>query len=275
MTAILTAAPVRHEALLRPLRRVSALARAEAALLRRNPVALLVAVAMPVLMVVLVKASAPVDEWGVTSGALVVVSITGFTLILGVYYNLVTALVARREAQVLKRLRAGECGDAEVMAGTATPAVVVSWVQVLAGVVVATVMFDLTLPVNAPLVLAGVGLGTALFAVLAVLTAAFTRTVEMAQWTTTPVLALSLLLSGLMVPHDSMPEAVQRAGQFLPLTPVVDLLRLGLAGVTRDGTAVDFAASFAPALPSLMLIVGWLFIGGWAARRWFGWDPRA
>jgi ABC-2 type transport system permease protein len=87
-------------------RRIAALGRGEALLLRRNPIALLTALATPIAMVLITRSSVPSDgPGGLGGGAAIVTSLTAFTLLFVVYYNLVTALVARREGLVLKRLR--------------------------------------------------------------------------------------------------------------------------------------------------------------------------
>jgi ABC-2 type transport system permease protein len=255
-------------------RRVAALARGEALLLRRNPIALLTALATPVAMVLATRASVPERAGDLGEGAGVVTSLTAFALLFVVYYNLVTALVARREELVLKRLRTGEIGDAEILAGTAAPAVAIAWGQILVGALVAITAFGMGPPTNPLLVLTAIVLGTAVFVLLALASTALTRNVEMAQLTTTPVLIAPLALSGLLFPVDLLPEPLQRLGQVLPLTPVVDLLRLGLTGTTSQGTGVDLAASFGPAVVPLLVLVGWVVAGVWATRRWFCWDPR-
>lgn len=256
------------------MHRIGALARAEAVLLRRNPMALLMALTLPAAMVLMVRTSVPAGDWGVSAGAVVVTSLTGFTLVFGVYYNLVTALVARREGLVLKRLRSGEIGDAEILAGAAAPGVVVAWVQIAVGVAVAATALGLDRPTNPLLVMIALVLGTAVFVLLAAASTAVTKTVEMAQLTTTPVLLVSMLLSNLMVPRDAFPESLQRIAQILPLTPVVDLLRLGLAGTTPAGSTVDLAGTFGPALLPVAILLAWVHAGMWATRRWFRWEPR-
>jgi len=235
---------------------------------------LLTAVTLPAAMVLGVRASVPVGEWGVSAGAVVVTSLTGFTLVFGVYYNLVTALVARREGLVLKRLRCGEIGDAEILAGAATPGVVVAWAQIAVGALVAVLALGMDAPTNPVVVLLALGLGTAVFVLLAAASTAVTGTVEMAQLTTTPVLIVSMFLSNLMVPLDVFPEPLQRAAHVLPLTPVVDLLRLGLTGTTPSGSTVDLAGSFGPALLPAAILIAWVHAGMWATRRWFRWEPR-
>jgi ABC-2 type transport system permease protein len=131
-----------------PVPRIASLARGEALLLRRNPVALLTALATPAAMVLATRASVPDTAGPSGAGAAVVASLTAFTLLFVVYYNLVTALVARREELVLKRLRTGEASDAEILAGTAAPAVAIAWAQLLVGALVAVAAFGMGPPTN-------------------------------------------------------------------------------------------------------------------------------
>jgi hypothetical protein len=62
-------------------RRIASLARGEALLLRRNPIALLTALATPVAMVLATRASVPDNAGGLGGGAPVVTSLTAFTLL--------------------------------------------------------------------------------------------------------------------------------------------------------------------------------------------------
>ena len=252
--------------------RVTALGRAEGLLLRRNPTSLLIALASPIGLLAFFRASGM--DFGPGYGATLVITMTAVALIFVVYYNLVTSLVARRQELVLKRLRTGELGDVEIIAGTAGPSVVIAWGQILISIVVAVLGADLGRPVNPALVLIAVGLGTAVFVLLAAATTVLTASVELAQFTTTPFTVVPLLLSGVMVPLDQLPEAVQQVFRVLPLTPVVELLRLGLTGTTRNGGTVGLAGSFAPAVLPLLVLAGWLVAAGWLTRRWFRWEPR-
>lgn len=257
------------------VRRIGSLARAEAVLLRRNPAALMSALAMPVAMVVLIGGSQPPGgAGGLGDGAAIVTLLTAFSLTSVVYLTPLTALVARREELVLKRLRTGELRDAEIIAGTAAPGVALAWGQIVIGVLVALTVVGLDTPTNPVLVLAAVIFGTAVFLLLAVVTTAITRTVEMAGVTTLPGVSVPLLLSGLLFPLDWLPEPLERFAQLMPLTPVVDLLRLGMTGTTPNGTAVNFAASFGPAVVPIVILAAWAVAGWWATRRWFRWEPR-
>jgi ABC-2 type transport system permease protein len=256
-------------------RRIVSLGRAEALLLRRNTIALITALAVPVGSVLLLRSNPELgNAMGLSAGAAIVTILAAATLLLVVYYNLVTALVARREELVLKRLRTGETGDAEILAGTAAPAVAIAWTQIALGSVAALALPGMAVPVNILLVAAALVLGTAVFVLLAAVSTVVTRTVEMAQVTTMPMLIVPFNLSGLFIPLGELPGPLEQFARILPLTPVVDLLRLGLTGTAPDGHIVNLAGSFDAAVPSLLVLVAWAVAGGWATGRWFRWEPR-
>jgi ABC-2 type transport system permease protein len=175
---------------------------------------------------------------------------------------------------VFKRLRSGEITDAEILAGTATPAVAIAWVQVAVAAVAAGAASGMDLRANALLVLAAVLLGTTVFVLLAAVTTAVTRTVELAQVTTLPVLMLSLVFSGMLFPLATLTEPLRSVAQALPLTPVVELMRLGLTGTAADGHHLGLAATFGAAVIPVLVLAAWIAAGTWAARRWFRWEPR-
>ena len=260
----------------RSARRIAALSRAEGVLLRRNRIALLTALALPVALVFALKAAPAVIDAGGPggAGAMLLTGLTAFALLLAVYCNLVTALVARREELVLKRLRTGESTDAEILAGTAAPAIAIAWAQIAAATVAAVAVFGVAPPANAVLMLVALILGTAVFALLAAVSSAATRTVEMAQVTTLPVLTIPFAFSGLLFPLALLPEPLRWLAQALPLTPVVTLMRLGLTGTAAGGHHLGVAAAFAAAAIPVLVLAAWIAAGTWAARRWFRWEPR-
>jgi ABC-2 type transport system permease protein len=206
--------------------------------------------------------------------AAVVTSLTAFALLLVVYFNLVIALVARREELVLKQFRTGELSDAEILLGAAAPAVAIAWTQILVGVVGAAVALHLHRPSNPGLILVAVVLGTAVFALLAMVSTVITGSTELAQVTTLPGYLLPFVLSGLVIPLHALPGPLPQLAQLAPLTPVVDLLRLGLTGTDPAGTQLGTAASFGAAIVPVLVLIGWVIAAEWATRRWFRWEPR-
>jgi ABC-2 type transport system permease protein len=252
---------------------VLALASAEVRLLLRNRTAAAYSLLGPVLLLGSV-AAITVSNGLELDGPRLIASATGTALVLVAYYNLVTTFVARREELVLQRMRTGELTDGEILLGTAVPTLLVTVVQVLlvgAGVVALgwwSAPVDVVLPF---LALLG---GGALMLVLAAATTSFTRTVEAAQFTTLPLVLAATSFSGLVVPLSDFPEHLAQALRFLPLTPVVELSRLGLVGETWSGQAVDTAGAWTAAPVPLAVLTAWLVVGAVVARRVFRWSPR-
>ncbi|TQF04354.1 ABC transporter permease [Kitasatospora acidiphila] len=251
-------------------RRVLALARTEALLLTRNRIALYMAVAMPVCLISglhqMLKAQRNRLPGGDLHGALVL-SLFLTVLVFVVYYNLTAAYVARRNDLVLKRLRTGELTDPEILGGTALPAVLLALLQMVAITVCAAALFGLPAPHNPVLVLLGLLLAVAVLVPLAALSSAFTKTVETSGITTLPVMMLTIFGSGLLVPLAVMPGQVALVARLLPVTPALALLRTGWLGGDGGQHPVGWWLYLAGAL-------AWAALAGWAARRWFRWEPR-
>ncbi|MFE2427322.1 ABC transporter permease [Streptomyces sp. NPDC059373] len=250
-----------------PTGRVTALGRAELTLLWRNRTAMLTALLLPLGMVALLRpmiAQMDLGRTGLDANAVSISGGIGFVLVIVVYYNLVTAYVARREELVLKRLRTGEPTDLEILAGTALPAVAIALAQCVALVASGVLLLDLGAPRRPDLLVAGLALGVVLLAALAAVSTVITRNVELAQITTLPLLGLSIAGSGLMIPLDTMPDPLANLCRLLPVSPVMELVRAGwLGGVTAHDV-----------LGALGTALAWTVLAVFAVRRWFRWEPR-
>lgn len=249
------------------LARVRAVARAEATLLSRNRGTLFAAVVLPLVLPLSVRSGADsmdLKSAGLTVSTVLLTAGLGFSLLFAVYSALLSALVARREELVLKRLRAGELRDAEILGGAALPPIGIALVQ--SGLLIAgcTVLLHLPAPKAPQLAVAGVLLGLLLAAGAAIVTAGLTRTTESVGVTSVPFLLLSMLGSGMSVPLEILPDRLARVCHLLPMTPVVDLMRGGWTG-RLSGTE---------SLRDLLLALVWIVLAYCCMRRWFHWEPR-
>lgn len=254
--------------------RIAAMSGAEMRLLWRNKTAMLMALGMPLLMVAFFFSLGVDESLASSAGTYLVTTLAAFVLLFVVYYNLVTAMVARREELVLKRLRTSQATDADILAGAAVPALAVAVVQVLIVTVAAVALLDLGVPVNPVLIVIGLLGGAAVFVLLAALSTPFTRNVETAQITTMPALLVNLLFSGLTFPLDVFPDTLATAARLVPLTPVVELFHLGLEGAVASAPPVSFAETFAEAVVPVGVLLAWIVVGVYGVRRWFRWEPR-
>jgi ABC-2 type transport system permease protein len=252
------------------LGRALTLARAEAMLLLRNKTATSIAVLTPVLIVPLVgllPASAGLP-------ALVMALLTGSALLFVVYYTLVTSAVARREEHYLKRLYSSTARPLTILIAMALPLLVLLAIQLVLGFVAVIVLLDYRPPPDVVLLVPAVLLGSSAWWSLALASAIFTRTVESAQLTTLPLLMIALLFSGLSLPMPLLPDAAVLLAQLTPMYPVIDLVFLGMGGVSVTGdapTGTDLARTVA--VDSAVLL-GWTVAGLALVRQRFRWEPR-
>ncbi|MFE4676187.1 ABC transporter permease [Streptomyces sp. NPDC056721] len=247
--------------------RMRALARAELTLIGRSKGTLFTAVFVPLVLPFSVRSS--IDSMdlkgaGLTVGSVLLPSAIGFSLLFAVYSALVGVYAARREELVLKRLRTGELRDAEILAGAAVPSVAIGLAQSLVLVAACTAFLDVGAPQAPYYAVLGLLLGLVMWPALAAVTASFSKSVESAQVAAMPLLLLSMLGSGTVVPLEVMPDRLASLCELLPLTPVITLVR---GGWTGDLSSYD-------ALGAVATAVAWTVLAVFAVRRWFRWEPR-
>ncbi|MEV8128418.1 ABC transporter permease [Streptomyces sp. NPDC085944] len=250
-----------------PMSRMTALARAEMILLGRNKGTVVAALFIPFVMPFSVRAGAEemdLGKAGLTIGTLVLPAAVGFSLLFAVYSALVGVFVVRREELVLKRLRTGELRDAEILGGSALPAVLSGLVQSLLLAAGCMALLDLSAPSAPHLAVLGLLLGLLMCAALAAVTASLTRTGESAQVTPLPFTFVSMFGSGLFIPLDLLPDRLASVCELLPLTPVITLVRGGWTGDLSAGEALGATAT----------AVAWTVLAVFAVRRRFRWEPR-
>ncbi|MGW5214451.1 ABC transporter permease [Streptomyces sp. NPDC004051] len=250
-----------------PVGRMRALARAELALLGRSRGTLFAAFFVPLVLPLGLHGAADgmdLDEVGLDLGAVVLPGAIGFSLLFAVYTSLVSVFVTRREELVLKRLRTGELRDAEILCGASLPSVAIGLVQSLLLASGCALLLDMAAPQAVHLSVLGLLLGLGLCAMLAAVTAGFTRTTESAQVTAMPMILVSMAGSGVMVPLEVLPDRLASFCELLPLAPVMTLLRGGFTG-NLSGSETLFALATGAA---------WVLLSVFAVRRWFRWDPR-
>ena len=236
--------------------RLLTLTRMNARLLTRNRLTLSYAFVMPLLPLLLALAGGgePTDTQVVsTVGACLMTA-----LLFSAYYSALSLTVTRRDELVLKRLRTGEATDREIVGAMLLPGIaIVVGVTVLVALI--GPLFDIPLPDNPALVLAGALVAAVCFAVLGLWTAAWTPTAEAAQLTCLPVFMLGF--AGLF--FELMPDAVARVAEYTPGAAVVSLMDAGWVG--GDANVVS----------ALLVLVAWTFAAVALAQRGMRWEPRA
>ena len=257
------------------LRRTWSLASAELRLLLRNRALLFYSAGLPILAgLFMLRVLPDSGESTQMQATRLIVTITGFALLFGVYYSLVSTFVARRQDLVLKRLRSGESSVLDVLTSISLPSMLTMIVQAVVAAVLAAVLVDTYTPVNVALVVVAVLGGGIVVALLAAVSSAFSSTVESVQVTTLPLILVLMAAPGFAVPASVMPDTFLAVARFLPMSPVVELIELGIAGVDRSGEVLDLAGTFSAAALPVAVLVAWGAIGVWATIRYFRWEPR-
>ncbi|MGP4048714.1 ABC transporter permease [Streptomyces sp. 2A115] len=247
--------------------RMKALARAELTLLWRSRATLFAALFVPLTLPFTFRLTVEeidLEEAGLSVGSVILPATIGFSLLFAVYSSLVSVYAARREELVLKRLRTGELRDAEILAGAALPSVLIGLAQCLVLAVACAALLDLGAPEAPHYAVVGLLLGLVMWPALAAVVASFSRSVEGAQVAAMPLMLVSMMGSGALVPLEVMPDRLASVCELLPLSPVIALVR---GGWTGDLGAYD-------ALGAVATAVAWTVLAVFAVRRWFRWEPR-
>ncbi|MFJ2262361.1 ABC transporter permease [Streptomyces sp. NPDC087844] len=247
--------------------RMTSLARAELTLLARSRATFFAAVLVPLVLPLSLRSTVEdmdLKGSGLSVGSVILPSAVGFSLLFAVYSSLVSVYAARREELVLKRLRTGELRDAEILAGAAVPSVLIGLVQSLVLTAACAALMDVDAPEAPLLSVVGLLLGLMMWPALAAVTASFSRSVEGAQVAAMPLLLVSMMGSGTVVPFEVMPDRLATFCELLPLSPVITLIRGGWAG----------NLSTYEALGALATALAWIVLAVFAVHKWFRWEPR-
>jgi ABC-2 type transport system permease protein len=234
------------------MNRVLTLARAEARILIRNRLVAATGVLMPLLIGLFIGTSGKDGTWGnVVAMQLVLM------LLFCVYTTATTSIAARKRQLVLKRLRSGELDDAEILAGLLAPLFVLALAQLVI-LVLCTVAFGAPLPPRPGLLAPALALGALMSAAIALATAAFTASAELAQITVTPFFFAAIAGATWVVSADG--------------ENALSVIAPGgaLAALTRgawEGGGMPLLACAA--------LLAWTAAGAAVARRWFCWEPRS
>ena len=244
-----------------------ALARTEFTLFFRSKANLINVLLVPTLLVIAMKAvldSFDIQDLGLEMAPTMVASASGVLLVMALYVPLSAMYVLRREELLLKRLRTGEVADFTILLGVVlvlTAVVLIQFTAVASGI---TWLGKSGPPSAFYQVVIALLLGSLLMIALSAATAALTPTAESAQVTILPVLFVLPATSGAFFPLEMFPDALADIARFLPLTPVVDLVRSGWTG---ELGVVD-------TLQRVGILLVWTGICAYVVRRFFRWEPR-
>jgi len=180
------------------------------------------------------------------------------------FAGLAIILVGRREAGVLKRLRATPLTPAVYLAAVLLSTLATFALQSVSLLGLGGLAFDASMPANRLGFAGAVVLGVVSFAGLGLAAAALIRSAEGVSAAVNVIILPMAFLSGAFGPTQDFPAVLQAIADVLPLTYFIDIV---------DGVYLDGDSLFADPT-ALAIVLAWGTAGVLVALRRFGWMPR-
>ena len=200
---------------------------------------------------------------GVKGSSYLLAGMLGYGVVATVFAGLSIVLVIRREAGVLKRLRATPLPAGTYVAAMLTTFLLAFGLEVVCLILVGRLLFGVGLPDRPVSLLAVLALGALAFSALGVAVAAVVRSAEGSSAVVNAIYLPMAFISGSFFSPHSFPEFLRAIAAVLPLTYFIRLVRnVMLHGhhVWSDPGAVAVVAA-------------WGAVGLVAALRRFRWEP--
>lgn len=221
---------------------------------------------LPILFLVLLGSVYGDDRIeGVKGSGYLLAGMLGYGVAATTFAGLSIIVVIRREAGILKRLRATPLPAPIYVAGVLASTLAVFALEAIALIVLARLLFDVSLP-SRPLSLAlALLLSGVAFTALGLALTTFVRSAEGSSAVVNAVYLPMTFISGSFFSPHSFPRFIELIGDVLPLTYVIRLVRdILLRGheIWDEGGAVA-------------AVVAWGAVGVVLALRRFRWEPSA
>jgi ABC-2 type transport system permease protein len=201
---------------------------------------------------------------GMPAADVLLAGLLGYGAVNTAFGGLAIILVGRREAGILKRLRATPLRPATYIAAVLLSFLLLFALQAAALLALGALAFDASAPANWLGLAGAVVLGVAAFAGLGVGAAALIRSADGVSAVVNVITLPMAFLSGSFGPTDEYPAFLQAVADVLPLTYYIDLV----SAVYLDGDSL-----FSD--PGALAVVAAWGAAGLAVAVWkFSWMPR-
>jgi ABC-2 type transport system permease protein len=221
--------------------------------------------ALPIILYFLLGSVYGDDEVdGIAGADYLLAGMLGYGAASTAFAGLAIMLVIRREAGILKRLRATPLPASTYLAAVLASIVLVFAFESVVMIVIGRVAFDTSLPDRFVSLAVALLLGTASFAALGVGLSGLVRSAEGASAVVNAIYLPVSFISGAFFSPESFPTFLEAIANVLPLTYFIELVRdvmLHGSEIWDEPTAVA-------------VITAWGAAGLAAAFRSFRWEPR-
>lgn len=180
------------------------------------------------------------------------------------FAGLALLLVIRREAGVLKRIRATPLPATTYLAAVLGSITLIFFLEVAALILLGRLAFDTPVPENLLSLVLAVALGAGAFAALGVGLTAVIRSAEGSSAVVNAIYLPVAFISGTFFSSDAFPQVLRFVAEALPLVHLIRLVRdIVLYEEQIWGHTADVA-----------IIAAWGVAGALVALRGFRWEPR-
>jgi len=205
-----------------------------------------------------------VDGTSYKSANVLLAGMIGYGVANTAFSGLAIALVIRREAGILKRLRATPLPPATYLASVLASTLIVFLLQTIVLFTIGRTLFGTPLPGQIVSLILALLLGAAAFAGLGLAAASLIRSAEGASAIVTVIVLPMAFLSGSFGETRKYPAFLRAIGDVLPLKHYLDIVQ-----------SVYLAGNEIWTEPRAIAVVAAWGIGGLVvAVRYFGWEPR-
>jgi len=218
----------------------------------------------PILLYSLLASVYSDDIDGIPSADLLLAGLFGYGAANTAFAGLAIILVGRREAGILKRLRATPLAPGAYLSAVLLSTLVVFALEAVGLLVLGSLGFGASMPENSAGFAGAIVLGVACFAGMGVGAASLIRSAEGVSAVVNVIVLPMAFLSGSFGPRNEYPAFLQAIADVLPLTYFLDIV---------DGVYLDGDSLFADPR-ALAISAAWGIAGLLVALRWFGWVPR-
>lgn len=180
------------------------------------------------------------------------------------FAGLALLLVNRREAGLLKRLRATPLPGSTYIVAVLGSIVFVFFLEAVALIALARLAFDVALPDEQLSLVSALALGAAAFAALGIGLTAFIRSAEGSSAVVNAIYLPLAFISGSFFSADAFPQVLRAIAELLPLVHFIRLVR----------DVMVFSEGIWDHPTDVAIIAAWGVAGTVVAFRGFRWEPR-
>lgn len=155
----------------------------------------------------------------------VLIGIIGLAIMQSSIFLMAPALAKYREEQILKRIATTPIKNWWFVLAETFSRLVINFFQIIIILIVGVYCFDANIYGNIPLLFAFSLIGAILFQLVGFVIASFAKTTDAAQGMAMSITVPMMFLAGIFFPIDSLPKLVYSIVQYLPLAPLLRILR--------------------------------------------------